>query len=55
VDRQPDQASLVGDRPDDELADPPDGVRGEPGASLPAELPDGAEEAEISLLDQVGQ
>src|SRR5439155_17541653 len=43
------------ERAHDRLADPPDRVRGEARAPLGLVLLDGAEQAEITLLDQVGK
>src|SRR5262249_1702292 len=46
---------LVGQRSGDRLADPPGRVGGELEAPAPVELLDGANQAEVALLDQVEQ
>ena len=48
-----DRAGLVGDRAGDRLADPPRRVRRELEALGVVELLDGADQAEVALLDQV--
>ena len=48
-----DGTGLVGDGTRDGLTDPPRGVRGELKALLVVELLDGANQAEVALLDQV--
>ena len=53
VDRDPDRACLIDDRPGDALADPPGGVGRELVASLVVELVDGLHEADVALLDQI--
>jgi len=53
VDRDPDGARLVGDRPRDGLADPPGGVRGEFETLRVVEFVDRAHEAQVAFLDQV--
>ena len=55
VHRQPDEARLVGEGPLDGLPDPPGGVRGEPGAAIPAELLDGADQPDVALGDEIAQ
>ena len=53
VHRHADGARLVGDGPGDRLADPPGGVGRELVALAVVELLDGADEAEVALLDEV--
>ena len=55
VHRQSDRAALVGERAGDGLANPPGGVRRKLVAHRAVELLDGADEAEVALLDQVEQ
>ena len=43
------------DGPPDRLADPPGGIGGELEALAPVELLDGVDQAEVALLDQVGE
>ena len=52
MDRDPDRARLVRERPGDRLADPPGGVGRELEASALVELLRGADESEGALLDQ---
>ncbi len=53
VHRDPDGAGLVGERPGDGLADPPDGVGGEFVAFGVIELFYRADQAEVAFLDEV--
>src|SRR5438105_2535080 len=53
VNRHPDRARLVRERPGNRLADPPRGVGRELVAAAPVELLDGANQAERAFLDQV--
>ncbi len=53
VDRQPDRAALVGNRPRDRLANPPRGVGRELVSALVFELVDGPHQAGVAFLDQV--
>ncbi len=53
VDRDPDRARLVGDRPRDGLADPPGRVGRELEALAVVELLDGADQADRALLDEI--
>ena len=55
VHRQADRAALLGECARDRLADPPGRVRRELVAERVVELLDGADEAEVALLDQVEQ
>ena len=52
-DRQADRALATGDATLDGLADPPRGVGRELVAAAPVELLDGADQAEVALLDQL--
>ena len=53
MDRQPDRAGLIHDRPFDGLANPPGGVGGETEAPLRVELLHSPDQAQVALLDQV--
>src|SRR5262249_61230054 len=53
AEREADRAGAVRDTARDGLADPPGGVRREPEAVAPLELVDGAQQTEISFLNQV--
>ena len=53
VDRDPDGAALVGNRPRDRLANPPGGICGELEALAVLELLHCADEPEIAFLDEV--
>src|SRR5262249_56743318 len=53
AEREADRAGAVRDTAPDGLADPPGGVRREPEALAPLELVDGAQQTEISFLNQV--
>jgi hypothetical protein len=53
--RQPDDPRLVGQRPDDGVADPPRGVGGEAQAPRGVELLHRADQPEVALLDEVRQ
>ncbi len=55
VNRDADRASLVDDGAGNGAANPPRGVRGEAKALAPVELLDGADQAQIAFLDQVGE
>src|SRR5215213_3138688 len=55
MDRDTDDAAIVGNRTSHCLPDPPRGVRAELEAAPPVELLDGAKEAEVTFLDQVDQ
>ena len=55
VDRNPDGARLIGDRPCDRLTDPPGRIRRELEALGVVELVDRPHQAEVALLDQVEQ
>src|SRR5262245_11050997 len=55
VHRDPDRARLVGDRASDRLPDPPRRVGRELEALRVVELLDGADQAEVALLDEVEQ
>ena len=55
VERHADDAALLGQRLQDGLADPPDGVGDELDALGLVELVGGADEAEVALVDQVGE
>ena len=52
---QADRAALVGERAGDRLADPPGRVRRKLVAHLVVELLDGADQADVALLDQIEQ
>ena len=55
MDRDPDRARVVRDRPGDRLADPPRGIRRELEASPVLEPVDGLHEPDVALLDQIQQ
>ena len=55
VDWDPDGARLVSDGPRDGLADPPGGVGRELEALVRIELLDRSHQAEVPLLDEVGE
>ena len=55
MDREPDRAGLIGDRPCDCLADPPVRVRRELVAARVVELLDRAYQPDVPLLDEVEQ
>ena len=55
MDRKPDQPALVGDGPGDGLGDPPGRIGGETAAAGGIKLFHCLHEAEIPLLDQVGE
>ncbi len=53
VDRDPQHARFLRDSAGESLPDPPGGVGGEFEALAPVELLDGADEAEVALLDEI--
>src|SRR3954451_752908 len=55
VDGEPDRAALLGERARDRLADPPRRVRRELVAEGVVEFLDGADQAEVALLNEVEQ
>ena len=55
VDRQPDLAALVGERAADRVADPPARVGREPEAAAIVVALDRLHQAEVALLDQIGE
>ena len=55
VERHPDGAALPGQRGEDGLADPPDGVGDELDALVGVELPGRGEEPDVAFADQIGE
>ena len=55
VERHPHGAAVAGQRGEDRLPDPPDGVGDELDALVGVELPRGGEEPDVALADQVGE